>query len=564
MTYRDFTKTVDEHLQNMTEEEKTKWIHELARKQKEHQWNDFLASFTGSTQTDYSKQIKEIYDFISKVEDGELYFDCEEVEYYEEGYWESDYRTEYKDSMEIGEKLSQAFDITENLLNNKQYQQAAELYEQLCTISVTVFGDYGDYDPLDLTDMINEELISVSTKAIGLNLLYSHYQCLSGSYRIKRFIYYFSQKMFDKIKFNEILTVGPEELNNINDFLEDWICALSELKTNRSGELLTEACLEIGGVERLHKEAQKLYMVHPVLYENLCKQYMDTEQYEKCEDAGLEALAKIQKNLTIRSRIAYMLLSAALKRGNTEIIPHVIIESFYSRSSLNNFFRLFDLPDYKKIAADAARYVESLQNDSPSRTGFFEWSSYGIKNTRKYDQWEINSLTLNDKIIICFFNMEFESVIEKCKLNKGFLGWSSGDIRGVIVPLFLLMMNKNNDISKAGKALVNDIIHKLDFEEHDNQTFIDSFLIWKDKVSLTNGQFEYISQWLREMVQKRTDAVVGGNYRKSYHKAAKLIVALGEMLESNKDYGAKEREIAYYKKLHSRKSAFRSELDDLK
>lgn len=564
VTYRDFITIVHEHLQNMTEEEKTRWIHEVARKQKEPQWGDFIASFTSSgIQFDYSEQIESIYDFINKIDATELYFDCEEIEYYEEGYWESDYRTEYKDSMEIGKQLSQAFEVAENLLMNKQYQHAAELYEQLCAISITVFGDYGDYDPLGLTDMINEELISINIKTIGLNLLYSHYQYLSGPYLIKRFTHYFSQKMFDGIKFNEILTVGPEELNNINDFLEGWICALSELKTNRAGELLTEACLELGGTERLHKEAQKLYNIHPVLYENLCKKYMDSEQFEMCEKTGMEALQIIQKSLTIRSRIADILLSAATKRGNTKIINQVIPEAFYSRSSLNNFFRLFELPEYKKITENAARYVELLPNDSCSRTESYKWSSYDIKIARKHNQWEENNLTPFEKTIIFFFNMEFESVIEKCEQNKGFLGWSSGDVRGVVIPLLLLMMNKNNIISKAGNALIEDIKYKLDFEENEKQNFIDCFQAWKAKISLSNEQFEYICQWLREMVQKRTDAVVGGNYRKSYHKAAKLIVAFGEMLESNRDYGAKEREIANYKKQHSRKSAFRAELDDL-
>ena len=565
MTYREFLSTVDEKLNSMTEKDKTNWIHELARKQKEYQWNDFLLSFTVTAEAEavLTEQIERINDFLHKVEEGELCFHSEEEEYYEDDHWERDFRTVYLDPEGIGKQLLAAFELAENLVVYKQYHYAAELYERLCEVSVGVVGDYGEYDPLDLIDMIREGLLSLNMKSAALNLLYSQYQCLSGTERIEKFVSYFNWRMFDGIKISEVFTAGPEELKNADLFLEEWVAALAEVQSNRAGELLTEACLELGGATRLHKEAARLHERHPMLYENLCIQYRNNGRLEDCENAGVEALKVIPQRLTIRSRIADILFYAANERGSIDIQHQAVQEAFFSRSSLCNFLRLYELPDKKTITEKAARYAEALPDSDSRFAQRNRVHSYMMNRTRKYDQWEENVIAHQNKTIIYFFNLEFKRVIEVCTEGKGFLGWSDDDLRGVVVPLFLLALNKDTKLTKAGAALVGDIKHKLDFEESENRTFVESFLKWKEMLILPDEQFESINQWLKEMIMKRTDAVVGGNYRNSYHKAAKLIVAYGEMLETNGQIGAKAHEIAHYKKLHSRKSAFRGELDKL-
>lgn len=71
------------------------------------------------------------------------------------------------------------------------------------------------------------------------------------------------------------------------------------------------------------------------------------------------------------------------------------------------------------------------------------------------------------------------------------------------------------------------------------------------------------TKWLEKEVDKRAEAVVGGGHRKSYYKAAILIVALGETLESNGKFHGRMALIEYYKKMYSQKSAFRAEFEML-
>ena len=142
------------------------------------------------------------------------------------------------------------------------------------------------------------------------------------------------------------------------------------------------------------------------------------------------------------------------------------------------------------------------------------------------------------------------------------MGWSSG-FKGIAVPLFVLLLDKNKKITKAGERLIDGIVYRLGFIEDDKKHFVDWFLKWKEKVLLTNEQYEKYIAWLKKEVDKRTEAVVGGGYRNSYYKAAVLITALGETMESNGELHGRMVMIEHYKKIHSRKRAFRAEFDML-
>lgn len=78
------------------------------------------------------KEIKELEDWCRKIEDAETYFECSGYEEYGESYWDSDYTYEYSDIFEIGKELSRAFQIAEDLLFQKEYQQAAGLLSEAC------------------------------------------------------------------------------------------------------------------------------------------------------------------------------------------------------------------------------------------------------------------------------------------------------------------------------------------------------------------------------------------------------------------------------------------------
>ena len=104
-------------------------------------------------------------------------------------------------------------------------------------------------------------------------------------------------------------------------------------------------------------------------------------KYIECEKLGLEAIHVLPEQLIIRGKIADLTLKASEKLEHTNIIKESSIAAFYSESTLNNYLRFFELPDYKNIANEAVNHIKTL----PEK---LEWREY-------YDnkQLQINKLS---------------------------------------------------------------------------------------------------------------------------------------------------------------------------
>ena len=95
-----------------------------------------------------NEKMIQIQDWKDQIDEGELYLDTEEYEDYSDGYWESDWITEYYDNQEIGDKIQYMIQFAEDCVDDRRYQQANEIYEWLWEMSVFTEDEYGD--PVDL------------------------------------------------------------------------------------------------------------------------------------------------------------------------------------------------------------------------------------------------------------------------------------------------------------------------------------------------------------------------------------------------------------------------------
>lgn len=552
MNYNEFLKAVDKKLSIMSETEKNQWIHNIARTTKENGRIAFLNSLQENRAycPVTSVKCKEIEDWCRKLEEQEIYFECSGYEEYGDGSWDSDYSYEYSDVFGIGKELSRAFQVAEDLLFQKQYQQASELYDLLCSMSFPALdSDMEEWNELELEEIVEEKLVSLDLKKIALNLMYAKYQAAKGEERVAGLFRYFSWGICKGIKVEEIFIVGPEELKDIDVFMEEWISFLKKTDGDMAGDLLSDACIYQGGVGRLCETAREVSVKHPVLYEYACRQLLNEKKAIECGKLGQESIGKLPEKLVIRGKIADLTAKAAIQLGHADIIKECYEAAFYSESTLNHYLRLFELPDYKDIADRAANYANALPENSV-------WEGNNNKQLLE------NYLSKEHKKVIRFFNGEFDYIFEDCKKDKSELGWSS-QFKGIAVPLFILLLNQNTKLTKAGQRLIDGIEYRLGFKEDDIKSFKDRFLSWKEKINLTDEQYEKYAEWLKKEVEKRTEAVVGGGHRKSYYKAAILIAAFGEVLESNGKPHGRIAVIEHYKKMYSRKRAFRAEFEML-
>lgn len=555
MNYNEFMKAVDEKLSAMSEVEKTEWIHNMARTTNANKRIIFLNSLT--KKQDYcpdifiKKELKELEDWCRKIEDAEIYFECSGYEEYGESYWDSDYTYEYSDIFEIGKKLSRAFQVAEGLLFQKEYQQAAVLYDLLCSITFSALdSDIEELRELELEELVEEKLVILDLKRIALNMMYTKYQVTEGGERASALYRYLSWDMYKNIKVEEMFTTGPEELKGIDRFMEDWISFLKNTDGDLAGGLLSEACIYQGGISRLCEVAREVWARHPVLYQHACKYLLNEKKEFECVKLGMEAISVLPEKLIIRGNIADLAAKAAVQLENSDIINQCYEAAFYSESTLYHYLRLFELSDYKNIADRAVQHAKTLPENSMREV------------YQKNKQMMVNSLSKEHKKLLRFFNGEFDYIYEECKKDGNTLGWSS-NFKGTVIPLFILLLDKNKKLTKAGQRLIDGIDYRLGFAEDNTKSFMDQFLGWKEKVVLRSEQYEKYIAWLNEEVDKRTEAVVGGNYRKSYYKAALLITALGETLESNGKLYGRMVTIEHYRKMHPRKRAFKAEFERL-
>ncbi len=550
MNYNEFMNAVEKELSIMPEDDKIKWIYNKARTAKEHERIKFLNSL--NHKQDYKQFIYEkdkIEEWCRKVEEGEVYFECSGYEEYGENYWDRDYVYDYYDSFGITNDLNKVLKVAEELLFQKEYKESSILNGRILNISFyTLDRDTEEWNDLDLEEAIDEISMNFDYRQVVLNMMYATYQSTKGKNRVENLYGYLTRDKCKNIKIEDIFRIGPEELKDIDSFMEEWISFLIKVDGDRAGELLLEACLYQGGINRLCETAQTEHLKHPILLKYACEYLLNENKYSECEKLGLEAVTALPENLIVRGEIADLTAIAATNLKHFDIVNKCYEVTFYSKSILNNYFRLFELLDYENIIKKATKYVKMLPED------------YNENFSYKNKQMMINSLSKTHKDIIKFFSGEFDYIYEMCKKDNTTLGWSTG-FKGVVVPLFILLLNKTRKVTKAGDKLINGIIHRIGFMGGDVNSFFDMFLNWKDKQVLSEEQYEKYMSWINEEVDKRTDAVVGEGHRKSYYKAAILIVTLGEALESNGMIDGRTALIEHYKKRHCRKRAFKAEIE---
>lgn len=178
--------------------------------------------------------------------------------------------------------------------------------------------------------------------------------------------------------------------------------------------------------------------------------------------------------------------------------------------------------------------------------------------------------------ILCMINMNntYLSDIEiKDRINEynesikheKLLGWTNS-FEKTSVYAWLLLLNENNEKTKSYSKLISDIFSDIGYSEKENQLLnndIDEiWKKWKSNFKIDESIKTKAIKWLKVLIENRVEAIMEGNYRKSYNKVALLIVAYGEMI-SSQNLETKEEYIKYYTNKYSRRSAFKSELNEL-
>jgi len=588
MNQKLFIEKSDEMLNSMTIDELKSCLHNVARKTPENKRASFIQLLndcccknekcSSNVKIEYKRlmsdekvknKLTEIFNVFEDIKNGELCFSARGYEDYTEGYWDSDWIWEYDDEEGIGRIIEDAALFAHDCVNDFRYEEAASVYKLIMgTTFLAEDEDGGDCIELDFKEIVGERLAGINLKTVALEVLYSEYQIQPEEQRASSLYAYFSYPYFDEIRIEDIFSIGREELKDTDMFLKSWVDFLLQQKGDTASRLLKEGMLYYKGADGLIEIARKGYKEHPSVYLAALMECEKTHDYERMKEIGKEALDILDKDLKLRGEIALKTSQASRCAGDFEYMRECWYEAFYSDSTIANYLRIFaDKEATIKYKETAEKRIEKL---TMTDRHYFSKSS----ETDKDNIYEI------DYKLLYFFSGHFSEVKNWCMKQKSPLGWS-GKFIGYGVNAMLLYLYADTDLKKAckniaeyfsahvsftGKNLIfmteNSVFETETSAQKSGEVFWHVFNMWKSNYILSEDEANSYIKWLESLINKRADAIVSGQHRKSYGKAALLVAALGEVKESMGIQSAKGIIIDKYLKKYPRHTSFRGVLKE--
>ena len=405
--------------------------------------------------------------------------------------------------------------------------------------------DGGDMIEISLKELYNNNLINIEPSKICLYAIYITYQYSPMDKRANNIYKYFDNENFTYISIEDSFKLGTEILDETNLFWDEWIKLLIMKEGTTEYRLLKEA-IEFNNYN-YEKYVKDFYKNHPKLYLDIFDYLITIDNINELIKIGNVALSKIDKKLTIRNDIALVL--ARFDDINKE---EYLLDSFNSNTNIPNLLHLINNNLFKKYNKEIENTIESIKNSKKKLKDDF------------FDELSENILDTQEKHYLDFFIGNFEDFFKYCKDNNISLGWSCSFIKYGVY-LWLLFFNQNiNTI--ASETILKDTLNNLIFNKKElflDEDYKEIWNKWRNYFEVDDKDKKKIIKWLEEIIGKRVEAIIEGNYRKSYYKVAILIVALGEVFESN-NIATMDETIAKYEKKYSRRSSFRKELEKYK
>lgn len=562
MNFNQYISAVKEQLNQMSDSQKASWIYGQARKIEERDRQEFLACLSGKESVGRRLSAEEIFQWCRKVEEGEVYFSAEIYEEFEEGAWESELKGRYHDIFDLMPYLEHVKDICCLWMENEEYEIAYQILDRICQLEFRIECEENDYmlkeDPsypnnlISLENLKREKLLSINLDELSLMLLYSCYQSVTGRKRLEAMHEYLVWGIGQKLVMTDAFAFGEDLRESPHAFMTAWRSFLMEISGDRSAELLVDACVFLGGEQQLLETARDNGSFHPYLYQAYCERKYLSGQYQNCVEAAREAIEHLDENKMIRGAIADIGAKAAKRLEDENAYARFCLDAFWSEPSSWHLLRLFTLSN-SSVIEKAKERLERISTDLPEKRA----DSVEQKTTFLYER--------EQKMIYQFLLGDYGPVLQYCKDEENYLGWSYG-LKGMVIPLLLLYFKEDSaegTKTRAENGIREQLEYRLRFECGEGVEFDPYLAAWKKAYKVPEEMRTQWLEWLTEEVEQRTEAIVGGVRIKSYYKAAQLIVMLGEIREEQGEAGGQKELIQYYLDKYSQRWALKKEISKM-
>lgn len=541
MSSKDFCEKIKEKLNNLELFEIKEFVCNLIRKIPDDKYDEVLAMLDlGNTYDvlDIEKKIEKFKEKFNKIEECEFHFYANGYEDYDSyDYWGDNWVWEYYDEDNLGGLIKSAYLYATNLVNKRLYNYAKQLLDLIIYTNYQAYDeDAGEYYELSLTDLSCHHLIQIDVDTLCLYAIYATYQIGEDS-RVQKIHDYFQNEAFRNIHVEDSFSLGPEVLKDIDEFWREWIMFLANTPGKTEYRLLKEA-LVCNSYANYNDYIETIARNHPQIVIDLFNYLYSQEKIEELLEVGRKVLQYIDDKLLIKSDILLY-----LARFDDSIRKKCIFEAFQSNSNVANLLRIINngyLIDYKEEINHFLKYDEK-DNRLP-----FD------------DELKENHVTKDNFYYLQFFLGNFDVFYQECLQHNVSLGWSYSFIDIAVKLWLLLFMNKR---SKIYDVLLNEVFFCLGVKDHIeflDHEYYTIFNKWRSHFEVKN--VSEVLNWLQRLTQARVDAIVSNQHRKSYFKAAQLVIALGQDLEDN-GVMLSEKFINNYHMQYCKYRAFRTELN---
>ncbi len=581
MNLRNFLLQVDTISGQMSASQLQAFIHETARllsESKRFDYLDTLKSFLSEPQSDamdviknksklseeFEKECIRLQKELFKIEEGELYLQSEPNYEYDEWYDNDDEEVFFRDPHGVGNVIKAVCQYLHRCVDCEEYTYGYEIAKRLVGLKIYAEGgeweDY--YDFLSIEDLKYHDLIDIDYKKVVIDGLYLAYQANVLQDRAEALYRMIENSHRSDITL-EMMMQNGEELTDITEFLPVWISYLGRISTAYAQNLLKEALELTGDPEILLSNARKFCEQHPALYEQYLDFVWSTDDSEKLFSVGDEALEKISAKYVVRSRIAKRLSLLALEEQKKDTAERYWLEAFRSETTVTNCMRLLVESSNVNVFSERIRRIYH---------SMYKKIGISISMHGQSGELKINHPNSDTIYMLAFLGGEFQYVQEHAMNVTAVLGWSSTFMKCGL-SAFLLFLMESDELQSGGREMCRKVVSAVDFDKEEYQRwtgrqndlsseewFWECLKKWKENVEMSEAQRQDYLQWIEKLIKKRVDGIMEANRRNYYGECASYIAALGEVLESQGQQGAKQRILLDYKEMYSRRRAFHEEL----
>ncbi len=584
MNLTKFLKQTDTITSQYSTEQLMDFIHDIGRVCPEHRREDFLemlkSAGNGAVRASNKNEDKDIeFDgMYSRVRDHIKSIDSQEVtitavlnEEYDDWYDDCGEEFYYEDNDDISDMLEEACDFVHICMDREKYKEGFAVGKQLLEMEILCDNEYGD-EELSLGDMVHYELLHCDLKRVILDIAYCAYQSAPPAKRPEALYGVILNAKEDTATLEAVMQHGEEDLPELEEFLPSWITYLGDKTGHDADRLMLEAVDLLNDLSLEVQCAEKYAAVHPGLYLNI----LENGKHMPADDMaaiGLEAMKVIPKKYVMRSKAALKTAEYVIAADEEQsLLEKCYFAACESDTSAQNYLRAL-LNGYEN--GKKREELQKLLEQFPvyKSNGYLpDEGSFRGYGGSVYLEREENKPDKNMILAIRFLDGQFAEVLDKGLRKSEALGWT-GTFMKQGIALFLIYLhegrwNGKGIVSMAEMAKSAMRFSAMEYrkgvrvpeEVDEGDLFSRLFFQWKIMMPMASDIRDRAIKRITALLEKRTAGIMDANRRNYYGECAAYIAALGEVLESMGNPGAKQRLMTSYKDAYPRRSAFREEM----